>query len=192
MHDSDIHYWNSMHLEETMTGETTAVMAVDPGKATGFAMCLIEPDDTILGVRAWEQYTHEAACRDIRDFMPWSRFSDRLYPENQEVASYVLVMEDFRISMGTAKKTQARWSLELIGVGRWMCSENVCSFYLQQPAEAKTFAPDHRLKRMNELVTGFWCPTKGGHANDALRHLLYWLVRNNHLTDDMKCSLVTQ
>lgn len=173
-----------------MNDDTRAVMAVDPGKATGFAMCLLEPDDTILDVRAWEQYTHETACRDMRDFMPWSRFSDRLYSENQEVTRYDLVMEDFRISMGTARKTQARWSLELIGVGRWMCDENACSFYLQQPAEAKTFAPDERLKQMDSIVSGFWHPTSGGHANDALRHLLFWLVKHDRLAEEIRRRLV--
>lgn len=63
-------------------------------------------------------------------------------------------------------------ALEIIGALRWLCWQHKTQFAIQSPADAKRFATDDKLKTI-----GWWTPTKGGHANDAYRHLLLAAVR---------------
>lgn len=85
----------------------------------------------------------------------------------------VVVCETFRITAATAKNTQAPWSLELIGAVRLACELAGVPLKMQAPGEAKGFATDDKLQAL-----GWYNSTKGGHRNDATRHLLVWLVNN--------------
>ena len=44
---------------------------------------------------------------------------------------------------------------------------------MQSPSDAKRFSTNQRLK-----AADMWMPTKGGHANDAQRHLFMYLVKH--------------
>jgi hypothetical protein len=92
----------------------------------------------------------------------------------------LIVSESFVITPQTAKNTQAPWSLELIGVARMVSNIYLGRpLILQQPASAKRFSSDSRLKRM-----GWWTPGKG-HANDASRHLLLLMATRGLLPQDI-------
>ena len=80
--------------------------------------------------------------------------------------------ESFRITAHTAKLSPAPWSLEIIGALRWLCHRNGIGFTLQTPGDAKRFATDTKLDKL-----GWARPPGAGHARDAQRHLLLFLVR---------------
>ena len=84
-----------------------------------------------------------------------------------------VVCERFIISSQTGKFSQAPWSLEQIGVLRFLCDRHDIPFTLQNVSDAKRFATEERLKHIK------WKRPKGdGHARDAQRHLLLFLVKN--------------
>lgn len=130
------------------------VMAVDPGKMTGVALF----NGTVhrsfeLGIDA----VFKELYRLVQSYLPAT-----------------VICEAFRITVQTAKNTQAPWSLELIGALRLTCLLFDIPFVLQSPSDAKGFSTDDKLKAME-----WYNPSKGGHQNDATRHLMAWLVRNN-------------
>lgn len=86
-----------------------------------------------------------------------------------------VVAERFIITPETAKKTQAPWSLEISGGLRFLCHRYGVPYIQQTPAEAKRLIHDDRLKDLG------WYQPGRRHANDALRHLAYALVRRNKL-----------
>lgn len=131
------------------------VLALDPGKMTGWASYDRETGEFLSG-----QTNFEETCRLLLHRVGG--------PSHDQLD---LVCESFIITVQTAKNTQATWSLELIGVAR-MVSELYCQqpLTLQQPASAKRFSSDERLKKL-----GWYTPGKG-HANDAARHLMLYMV----------------
>jgi hypothetical protein len=86
-----------------------------------------------------------------------------------------VVFESYTVTSQTAQKSQQHWSLELIGVGRWLARKHFVKFVepLQSPAEAKRFCPDARLRAMN-----LWVPGGPDHERDALRHLVLRLAKH--------------
>jgi len=143
---------------------TDIYIALDPGVATGIAQHRpVYPED----FKAWE--------RDQGTTCHW--LDKRLYElvtENEEEVE--VVCESYTISGQTTKKTRQYASLEIIGTARYLCQKYDVPFVLQTPAEAKRFATDARLKG-----GGFWTPTKGGHANDAARHMFVRLTKRGLL-----------
>lgn len=89
-----------------------------------------------------------------------------------------IVCEAFVINSSTAKNSQAPWSLEGIGVLRFLARRHGAELVepLQLAVEAKRFSTNARLK-----ARGWYQPTKGGHVNDALRHLYLYLVKEGRL-----------
>lgn len=133
------------------------IFAVDPGKRTGWA--LWAPGSTV----------ESGECEHF-DFL---RFA-----QDEVDSNTVVVCENFLITYATLKKSRQTWSLEQIGALRYWCWREDAEFVLQTPAEAKGFATDDRLKHL-----GWW--QKGQrHANDALRHLLLYAVRESLITGD--------
>ena len=97
------------------------------------------------------------------------------FAEQQLATMSIVICENYIVGMGTVRKAQGEnWSLRSIGALEWMCHNTNTKFVLQKPADAKAFSTDEKLHEI-----GWWAPGKP-HANDALRHLLLWLARNNH------------
>jgi hypothetical protein len=86
-----------------------------------------------------------------------------------------IACERFVINAQTAKKSQAGWSLELIGnlkqavrdVGR-----PVSDIHLQAPADAMNLFPNPALKKLQ-----YWHVGGAGHALDSIRHGLLYLAK---------------
>lgn len=124
------------------------VLALDPGKTTGIAFH--NGDNLDFG-----EYDFDATCDYIVNAI---RMVD---------CDIHVVSESFIITQHTARNTQAPWSLELIGVTRYITRKLTGNdITLQSPSSAKRFSSNDRLRHMN-----YWTPKKG-HANDAARHLL--------------------
>lgn len=142
------------------------VLSVDPGKATGIALVEWSGSSEDLPQRLLStEPQEEFFAQDVRICLNNWRSHE----------SFVVVCERFTITAQTAKKSQAPYSLEQIGVLKHLCREAgypVENIVFQSPADAKNMFPNKALQSL-----GVWHKGGEGHANDALRHALIALVR---------------
>jgi hypothetical protein len=136
---------------------TKQVLAIDPGKMSGFAF----QDDT--GFR-------DAGQLEMMPLLQLAEQDAKAYG-----AELVIVCESYTITAETAKKSRQTWSLEIIGALRWIAWRYGCEFILQSPADAKRFATDARLHECGMWVKG------QDHARDAYRHLLLYLAKTGQI-----------
>ena len=154
------------------------IISVDPGKMTGFAVYHLRkgpefpvgPWPNSVGKEwkfvSWERPTWEAV-----------KAVDLLLQDNKDLLEAV-VCESYHITMQTLKKTRTEnWSMESIGALRYVSTLAGIPFILQSPAD-RMFSTDAKLKAMN-----WWNPSKGGHANDAARHMMLYLARTDRLDE---------
>lgn len=141
------------------------LLAVDPGLTTGLAVWDIpQYEDELKGPRATEL--------DVEQLY---RLLTQLLLEG--AYTYTVVCEAYTISERTMKNTRQNWSLEIIGVLKYMCWLRGHIFApLQSASAAKSFATNERLKGC-----GWYIPGRG-HSNDALRHLLLFSVKEKIVT----------
>lgn len=131
------------------------LFAVDPGLATG--ICLIDIQD------------HE------NPFMVWSKEvnTTEFYDDIEDMIANPdvhVVFEGFKI---TDESPDSPWSLELIGIIKIFCYRYGKQWDQQWPVQ-KAFADNDKLRSV-----GFWHVGENGHANDALRHAMIWIVEHN-------------
>lgn len=88
----------------------------------------------------------------------------------------VVVIEKYQVDGRTAKLSQQPDALKQTGAIENTCKELGIPVVFQMPAVAKKFATDPKLKAL-----GWFRKTKDGHSNDAARHLLRYLVKENLL-----------
>jgi hypothetical protein len=136
------------------------VFGVDPGKMTGLARF-----DAGAWAGSWQL--------PMDNFLAYAE--GYMFERFREGVSGVIACEDFKITMQTAKKAQGerQWSLEQIGVLRWLARKYGHEFELSSPGNAKTFGNDNKIK-----AAGWWNPGHG-HANDAARQVIIALGRRN-------------
>lgn len=82
-----------------------------------------------------------------------------------------IICEKFTITAATATKTRQYDALEIIGWLKLECPHLGIPLTIQTPAAAKAFSTDDKLR-----VMGWKDRSKGGHRDDAARHLLKFLV----------------
>lgn len=140
------------------------IFAFDPGKTTGWALAEVENGD-VLNITYGEDAPFVVCAR----IDAWFRaYGERLQP----------VGEKYTITARTATLSQQHDALEIIGVARYLAWKHDCQELLLQPTNTKKFSTDKRLKAM-----GWWHKGGGGHANDALRHLMGYLVSIGWMDD---------
>jgi hypothetical protein len=127
------------------------ILGVDPGKKTGVALLDLLAE-TCIG---WELVDPE-----------YGRKLEEL------IAQYrpAVVAENFIVNAATVKNTQAPWSLENIGIARFLADKYGCSFKKQAQSSAKRFATNERLQAL-----GWYIPGKG-HLADAQRQVLLFVT----------------
>jgi hypothetical protein len=130
-------------------------IAVDPGLMTGVA---------------W--YTDGKFYQAEVPYEQTGRYIKELIQMYHPEGAIDLVCEKFFYTQATMKKSRGDWSMKLIGVMEFLASEYECRFFLQSPAEAKNLMTDSRLR-----VLGWFNASKGGHQNDAARHLARHLLK---------------
>lgn len=141
------------------------VIAVDPGKATGVALLSYSDamdNPSLLG--SYEVQPHEFAPR-IRNLIGQMHLDD----------DFAIVCERFTINAQTVRNSQAPYSLEQIGVLKQTMRDNSIdenTIVWQTPADAKSLFPNPALKKV-----GTWHVGGEGHANDAIRHGLLYMVK---------------
>jgi hypothetical protein len=143
------------------------VIAIDPGLCTGFAVLRLNtPDDKFAPLEV--VYSAELDPMEtkaaLRTALEWAV---------EYYTQIEVVVEKFTITPETGKKTQAPWSLEIIGGIRWVLDDFIpgAQPILQAAGDAKSLIPNPKLKDV-----GIWHRGGAGHARDALRHGVYRYV----------------
>jgi hypothetical protein len=133
------------------------VMAVDPGKLTGWLVYqplpVAGPSDMALDIVDWGEDSQQSFCEIAEKWV--------------DKTSIPVVCERWDYRPGV--RTFQPYSLEIIGTLRYLTGFNPRRFHLQGPASAKEFGTHAKLHPY--IWAGFG---KGGagHAVDALRHAL--------------------
>lgn len=140
----------------TVTDYGNMYIAIDPGKVTGWAR--------------WVDGEFSSGQAELYDVLDWlhATFDRGLRPK--------LACEDFIITGATAKKSRQTEPLDGIGAIKWFAHHYAVPLTMQAPSSAKSFATDDKLRNL-----GWYLATKGGHANDAARHLMLILLDQDKL-----------
>lgn len=133
------------------------ILAIDPGLTTGVAIL-----DGELGIT-----TLQLQPEELYEFI--TNMGDRLNVFD------AIVCEAYMISPDTLRKSRQLWSLELIGFMRYVAWRSNITFKLQQASSAKKFVTNELLKTYGLFIPG------RDHANDALRHLVIYLVERQQM-----------
>lgn len=133
---------------------THNVLCLDPGGATGWASWLdgeFQAGEILRGFPGF--------CEDHM-MIPWERFD-------------LITVESFTVNATTHKKDPVMFAdtTSIIGAVRFIAYEVEVECKMPKPEKPTGFATDAKLKQ-----AGLWHPTRGGHANDACRHLLIQLM----------------
>lgn len=133
------------------------LLGIDPGLMTG--VCMIDFTDIENPIVLMsEELTIEEFYDKIDSLVDEAKF---------------VVAEDFIINADTGKKGAKGWSLELLGITKYLCYHKGKNIFLQPPSD--------KVSMTNEILreAGFWSKGSAGHDNDSLRHALLWLMRRS-------------
>lgn len=141
------------------------ILAVDPGKKSGIASFTYvkgeDPEIVESGEHLMEDY----------DFPILNTLRNaRLFE-----AEVSIVCERFTINAQTVKNSQAPFSLEQIGILKYLVRSegfDIDKIIFQSPSDAKRMFPNEALKKL-----GYWHRGGEGHALDAIRHGLLHAVK---------------
>jgi hypothetical protein len=141
------------------------VLGVDPGKTTGIALL------------SWPGKAEDDPSVEWSVEVDENDFADEILRglDVPRGGGFHVACESFVINMKTAKNSQAPWSLEHIGVLKYLCDQRNyprAQITFQSPANAKSMFDNPALHRL-----GTWHRGGEGHANDAIRHALLRFVR---------------
>lgn len=142
------------------------ILAVDPGKKSGIASFTYTkgeaPELVDSGEYMFEDY-HGPILNTLRNA--------RIFE-----AEIAIVCERFTINAQTVKNSQAPYSLEQIGILKYLVNSegfDADKIVFQSPSDAKRMFPNDALKKL-----GYWHKGGEGHALDAMRHGLLYSVKN--------------
>ena len=142
------------------------ILAVDPGKKSGIASFTYTkgeaPELVDSGEYMFEDY-HVPILNALRNA--------RIFE-----AEIAVVCERFTINAQTVKNSQAPYSLEQIGILKYLVDSeglDIDKIVFQSPSDAKRMFPNDALKKL-----GYWHKGGEGHALDAMRHGLLYAVKN--------------
>lgn len=139
------------------------IIAVDPGKATGWAMYFPEMPDQHPNFECGEMTWY--------DWIDWYNWFVQTQAQTEDVTT---VVESYTVTMETLKKTRQYWSLESIGAMRYLSQRHLHKeIVLQAPAVGKRFGTRDKLEKI-----GWWKPGSDD-AQDAARHLLTYCAAND-------------
>lgn len=141
-----------------MTDVPEWMLCIDPGLVSGLASLHYDTREGMTVVQSMEG--------DLCLVGEFTRAFLQTYTPNEAE----VVAERFIITERTVRNSQAPWSLEVLGVVRWLVYDLwrlpvEDAVILQSPADAKRLVPNEILHQ-----TGLWHRGGAGHANDAIRH----------------------
>jgi hypothetical protein len=141
------------------------ILAVDPGKASGICLFSWDRGEEPELVWAGEYLQHQYAE------------AIRLAIRSSQSASIKVevVCERFTINAQTVRNSQAPYSLEQIGILRQCLLDAgypMDDISFQSPADAKAMFSNEKIRKLE-----YWHKGGEGHALDAIRHGLLYLVK---------------
>lgn len=151
------------------------VLCLDPGETVGWALFSSGYVLRCGQLALQKQLSRGASVSHVLN----SFFDDLVGLENCERNGVLIpvtcVVEDYVVY---AHKLQANvWSslftVRLIGALQFLCSDRAIPIVYQMAAEAKFFASDEKLRRWGIFQE------KLKHANDAIRHGIYYMLRKS-------------
>lgn len=135
----------------------TRLLAIDPGLATGLAFFDMTPEIPVL------LWTKEVNIEEFWETVP------QIITTTQE--DLYIVCEDFIITTETAKKSiGGNWSIELIGLVKYLGWKNGSYLKMQKPGDRTTISHE-QIK-----VLDYWHRGGAGHANQAIRHAVVFML----------------
>ena len=146
-----------------------AVLGVDPGKTSGVALIMWSGSSDESPVLLFSQEVTEEAYGSV--------IESAFLTAGMEAEKTIVACERFIINQATVRNSQAPYSLEQIGVLKFLCrisrfAPPVEELKFQAPVDAKNMFPNPALKKL-----GIWHKGGDGHALDAIRHALLALTR---------------
>lgn len=136
----------------------TKLLAIDPGLATG------------VSVIDWSNKDQPTKIETLE--LDIAGFYDRI--ESLVLDSDLVIMENFIVTVSSAKKNFQPSSLHLIGVVLYLCYLNDKKVVLQNPLD-REFTPNQILKDFK-----LWHVGGAGHANQASRHAYYYMAMQHN------------
>lgn len=139
--------------------EGRIILAIDPGKTTGWA--ILDPEGVFHSDQVAGRFDFYRTLRALA--APGHPLE--------------VVIEAFTITARTSTTDRQYDALYIIGYVEAVCEVNGWDFTTQSPGSAKAFASNDKL-----AAIGWRNPTPGGHADDAARHLLTYLATHHPAT----------
>lgn len=139
---------------------TNYILGIDPGLATG--LCLVDWSDKDNPKLIWSK---EVNMLEFYDLVP------KVIEEYKD--DLTVICENFLITISTAKKSPAPWSLELIGLTRYLCTINDVPLHTPNPNEREV-SSHPMIKHF-----GLWHRGGEGHAIQAIRHVFAYMMKNH-------------
>lgn len=140
----------------------TRLIAVDPGGTTG--LVVVQSDLTV------------EVSLEIADWYDVPKYVEDTYLSHEEagIEPPLVVCERFYITGQTHKKAPQEEPKDIIGALKYLHLKYTgLPLPLQSPSDAKSFSTNDKLHKV-----GFWHKGGAGHANDAFRHALLYLFKN--------------
>lgn len=141
------------------------ILSVDPGKASGICTFSIVPGEEPVLEKSGEYQMKEYHI-PIYETIKYAQAMG---------FKIEVVCERFIINAQTVRNSQAPFSLEQIGILKFImldCGIDPDELIFQSPSDAKKMFPNEALKKLE-----YWHKGGEGHANDSIRHGLLRLVK---------------
>lgn len=141
------------------------ILSVDPGKASGICTFSIVPGEEPVLEKSGEYQMREYHI-PIYETLKYAQAMG---------LKVEVVCERFIINAQTVRNSQAPFSLEQIGILKYImldCQIDPDELIFQSPSDAKKMFPNEALKKLE-----YWHKGGEGHAIDAIRHGLLRLVK---------------
>lgn len=136
-------------------------LAIDPGGTTGFAWLIHDEETGSLSFNGGQVAGRYEAERFVREVHTTWRYAEGL----------TVIIERWDVRANTHQLTNQDDPRYIIGWVDGYCSEHDITYVEQKPAQAKKFADDPKLKRLDWYLPG------KDHARDAARHLATYLAK---------------
>ncbi len=148
---------------------------IDPGKMTGIA--------------SWDSQSSVFTSLEVTDLKSLGQWIELLVSVNDyelrrtdfldDRLDIELGWERYIITPGNTRQGLGYWSIEAIGVARYLALKHDFTILTPQISSMMSFSTDARLK-----LIGWYKPGKP-HANDAARHLMRYMLRTGTLPIEM-------